>query len=181
MLLLQLRLLCRVSSPGIAGGPSLGMGAMMPAGGVSIIEWRPAIINAEPGHTLTIVNKHRTKYVAVELPNGADYMAPCGGKHGSWRSVLDIHSRQPIWVLPPGASACLAHPLYKCPPNGVACEVAIRVVRYTFSATYALREADGSRTTVTFGGRGPGTWGVGRPLAGASAPSPSVPVRERNY
>lgn len=145
--------------PGVAGGPSLGMGAMMPGGGVSIVEWRPAIVRAQTGYVLWIENRQEDRYVAIELPNGADYLAPCNGNQAGWRPVVDIHSRLPVWVLPPGARAALCQPLYKC-PQARQCKVAVRAVRYTFSDPYARRENRDIEYDVVFGGSQNVTWPI---------------------
>jgi len=124
--------------PGIAGGPPVGMGVVLD-GNIQMLTYRPAITQA----TYYVWLRNRTRpnrYLAVELVNGDDVLVPCGGRMGSWRPVIDMRTRQPVWILPPNSDACLTRPLFNCPnsDDGV-CGMRVRVVQYSFSAPYAVK------------------------------------------
>lgn len=127
--------------PGIAGGVPIGTGVIMD-GNIRMVTFRPLIVR--PVFWVTFKNRTRpAQYLGIELVNGDDQLVPCNGKVGSWRPVIDVHTRQPVWILPPGSDACLTRPIANCPrSDDGSCRMTVRVVHYSFSANYAVRGYD---------------------------------------
>ena len=124
--------------PGIAGGAPVGTGVIVD-GNIQMLTFRPLI--TRPVFWVNVINATRpSQYLGIELTNGDDQLVPCNGKMGSWRPVRDNHTRQPVWILPPGSRACLTRPISNCPQSDDGnCNIVVREVHYSFSAPDAVR------------------------------------------